>query len=166
MRERPNCLYLLVVLWPLLSIIFICWGVYSLTLVVQIPSWDIPANQEGMIVIYQMLYFGTLISTITWIVFSGLFFVFSYAIWTAKTWAWTAGVIISTIFLIILGMMLAAFMVTTIVYLDFFPALGLITVVLALLLNLGIIYSLTRPEMKLFIDTHRTHKTGVVDNDF
>jgi len=159
MKERPNCLYLLVVLWPLLSVLFIAWGAYSLTFVIQIPNWTPPAHQQDIIIIYQMLYFGTLVSTITWFVFSGLFFVFSYLSWNAKSWAWTAGLIVSTIFIIILGMMLAAFMVTTIVYLDFFPVLGLMTVILAFLIDLGIIYCLTRPAMKLFIETHRTENT-------
>ncbi len=159
MKERPKQLYLLVVLWPLLSTIFIAWGAYSLTFVLQIPNWTPPPHQQDLVLVYQMLYFGTLVSTITWFVFSGLFLVFSYLLWTAKSWAWTAGLIISTIFIIILGMMLAAFMVTTIVFLDFFPVLGLITVILAFLIDLGLIYGLTRPQMKLFIEVHRTEKT-------
>ena len=152
MNERPKFLYVLVVLWPLLSLIFIAWGTYSLTYVLDIPSW--PLHTEGIEIVYQMLYFGTLVSAITWFVFACLFFVFSYLSLKAKSWAWTTGLIISTIFIIILGLMLGAFMITAISFLDFFPVFGLITVVIAFLIDLGIVYCLTRPQIKIYFGTH------------
>lgn len=150
MTERPKFLYVLVVLWPLLSLIFIAWGAYSLVYVLDIPNW--PLHAEGIEIVYQMLYFGTLVSAITWFVFASLFAIFSYLSLKAKSWAWTAGLIISTIFIIILGLMLASFMVTIITFLDFFPVFGLITVVIAFLIDLGIVYCLTRPQVKIYFE--------------
>lgn len=151
MNKRPKFLYILVFLWPLLSLIFIIWGAYSLTFVLDIPNWG---NPPGLEIVYQMLYFGTLISAVTWLVFACLFILFSYLSLKAKSWAWTTGLIISTIFIIILGLMLVAFMITAIIFLDFFPVFGLITVVIAFLIDLGIVYSLTRPQIKIYFETH------------
>ena len=154
MNERSKFLYVLVSLWPLLSLIFIAWGAYSLIFVLDIPSWVPPPGLEGLDVVYQMLYFGTLVSAITWFVFACLFFVLSYLSLKAKSWAWTTGLIISTLFIIILGLMLGAFMITAISFLDFFPVFGLITVVIAFLIDLGIVYCLTRPQIKIYFGTH------------
>ena len=148
MTEKPKFLYLLVLLWPLLSLIFYAWGVFSASYVASIPNWSFSESEKTVI---QMLFFGTLLSTIAWFVFGSLFFVFSYATLKGKTWVWTSGIILSTIFLAIFGLMLGSFMATALVFLDFFPVAGLSTVVIAFLIDLGIIYALTRPPVKAYL---------------
>ena len=147
MNERPKIVYILILLWIALSVIFVAWGVFSLTIVVQIPTW-----QEIRPVIPQ-LHFGYLISTIVWFVFSSLFILFSYATFRRDSWAWTTGIIISTIFLAIFGLMLAAFMINAIMFRDWFSIAGLITVVLSFIIDLGIIFYLTRVPIKLYFET-------------
>lgn len=147
MNERPKILYILVLLWIALSVIFVAWGIFSLIIVIQIPTW-----QEIRPVIPQ-LHFGYLISTIVWFVFSSLFIIFSYATFRRDSWAWTTGIIISTIFLVIFGLMLAAFMINAIMFLDWFSIAGLITVVLSFIIDLGIIFYLTRAPIKLYFET-------------
>jgi hypothetical protein len=145
MSERPRTIYILVLLWLALSGIFVLWGIYSLIVLIQIPEW----TTELQALIYPV-HFGYLISTIVWFVFSSLFIIFSYATFRADSWAWTTGVIISTIFLIIFGIMLAAFMVNAILFLDWWSVVGLITVVLSFLTDIGIVIYLTRPVTKLY----------------
>ena len=147
MNERPKIVYILILLWIALSVIFVAWGVFSLAIVIQIPTW-----QEIRPVIPQ-LHFGFLISTIVWFVFSSLFILFSYATFRRDSWAWTTGIIISTIFLVIFGLMLAAFMINAIMFLDWFSIAGLITVVLSFIIDLGIIFYLTRPSTRLYFET-------------
>jgi hypothetical protein len=146
MNERPKIVYILILLWIALSVIFVSWGVFSLAIVIQIPTW-----QEIRPVISQ-LHFGFLISTIVWFVFSSLFIIFSYATFRRDSWAWTTGIIISTIFLAIFGLMLAAFMINAIMFRDWFSIAGLITVVLSFIIDLGIIFYLTRAPIKLYFE--------------
>jgi len=147
MNKRPSIIHILTLLWLALSVIFVLWGVYSLSLVIEIPKW------HEIRVIIPQLHFGTLISTIVWFVFSSLFIIFSYATFRRDSWAWTTGIIISTIFLVIFGLMLAAFMINAIMFLDWFSIAGLITVVLSFIIDLGIIFYLTRPSTRLYFET-------------
>jgi hypothetical protein len=144
MSERPRNIYILVLLWLALSGIFVLWGIYSLVIMLQIPEW----TELGAIL--PPLHFGYLISTIVWFVFSSLFIIFSYATFRADGWAWTTGVILSTIFLIIFGLMLASFMVNAYLFRDWFSVTGLITVVLSFLTDIGIVIYLTRPVTKIY----------------
>ncbi len=91
-------------------------------------------------------------SSITWPVFACVFILFSYGTFKRKRWVWYPGVIISTTFLAIFGLMLPSFMVTAVLYMDFFSVSGLITVVISLLIDLGIIYFITRPSLKLYFE--------------
>jgi hypothetical protein len=157
MNEKPRSVYVLIVLWLLLSVIFIAWTSFSLSLVLSIPSWEseIPS-------LSPMLYFGSLVSTITWMVFALLFFVFSYGTFKGKSWVWTTGIIFSTIFIVIFGLMLASFMVTTILFPSFFTILGLETVVLSFIIDLGIIYYLTRPAVKVHFNLSEDSNINII----
>lgn len=148
MSERPNTIYILILLWLALSGIFVLWGIYSLVIVIQIPQW----TELG--VLQPPLLFGYLISTIVWFVFSSLFIIFSYATFRGDSWAWSTGIIISTIFLVIFGLMLGAFMVNAILFLDWFSVSGLITVVISFITDIGIVLYLTRPITKLYFANH------------
>ena len=144
MEKKPKNIYALVILWCLLSGMFILWGSYSLTFVMNIPSW----NKTDISVLFPMLYVGTFLSTITWFVFACLLIVFAYASFKAKSWVWTTGIIISTVFIVVLALMLASFMVTAIIFMEPFAILGLITIVINFLIDLGIVYFITRPDVK------------------
>lgn len=144
MSERPRTIYILLLLWISLSGIFVLWGIYSLVILIQVPEWtELGALQEP-------IHFGYLLSTIVWFVFSSLFIIFSYATFRGDSWAWTTGVIISTIFLIIFGLMLGSFMVNALLFLDWFSVAGLVTVVISFIIDIGIVIYLTRPMTKLY----------------
>jgi hypothetical protein len=132
-----------------MSFIFTLWGGYSLVLVLQIPSWQ----GELGIVLTAPLHFGYLTSTIVWFVFSAVFIIFAYGTFKGDAWVWSTGLIITTIFLIVLGLMLVSLMINAILFLDLFSVAGLITVVLAFIGDLAIVYYLTRPAAKIYFES-------------
>jgi hypothetical protein len=81
-----------------------------------------------------------------------LLLIFSYGTLKKESWVWTTGLIITTIFLAIFGFMLAAFMVNAVLYLSWFSVAGLITVVLSFIIDIGIVFFLTRPNTKLYFE--------------
>ncbi len=147
MSERPKVIYILILLWLSLSVIFVNWGSYSLSVVLQIPNWE-----KWLGELLPQLNFGYLISAIVWFVFSAVFILFAYGTFRKELWVWTTGVIISTIFLAIFGLMLGAFMVNAIMFLDMFSVAGLVTVVLSFIIDIGIVFYLTRPAIKLYFE--------------
>lgn len=151
MNERPKIIYILVLLWLTLSAIFVLWGGYSLVVVLDIPNWVAEglADSEGLV---PILHFGYLMSTIVWFVFSSLFLLFSYATFKKDRWVWSTDLIISTIFLAIFGLMLASFMINTVMFMDYFSVSGLITVILSFLIDIAIIFCLTRPATKQYFE--------------
>jgi hypothetical protein len=157
MNDRPNIIYFLILLWLALSFIFIIWGGFSFVILVQIESWV-----EDLRILSSQVFFGYLVSTIVWFVFSSLFLIFAYATFRGDNWCWTTGLIISTIFLIIFGFMLASFMVTSVLFFDWFSVYGLITVVLSFLTDLGIIFLITRPKTKLYFAIGRPEEKNLV----
>jgi hypothetical protein len=54
---------------------------------------------------------------------------------------------------VIFALMLASFMTTAILYMDYFSVAGLVTVIISLLIDLGIIYCLTRLKIKNIFST-------------
>lgn len=143
MAERIRSIYILSLLWLALSVMFVIWGIFSLDILVDVGKW----KELGSLI--PMMFFGFLISTILWFVFSSIFVILAYATIRHDSWAWSTGMILSTIFLAIFGFMLAAFMVTAILFLDFFSVAGLVTVVISFITDMGIIFYLTRPTVKL-----------------
>ena len=135
MSDKPRIIYILILLWLSLSVIFVNWGSYSLSVVIQIPNWE-----KWLGDLTPQLNFGYLISSIVWFVFAAVFILFAYGTFKKETWVWTTGVIISTIFLAIFGLMLAAFMVNAIMFLDIFSVAGLVTVVLSFIIDIGIVF--------------------------
>lgn len=153
--KRPNGVYMLVFLWLSLCIIFFMWGFHSLITVIDIPSWEDelrkavnPDNPQAAKTILSILYFGFLTSAIVWLVFSFIFMILAYASFLGRSWVWTIGLIFSTIFLVIFGLMLASFMITAWLFPTRFTIEGLITVVLSILIDLGLIYHLTRKKVR------------------
>jgi hypothetical protein len=150
MFGKPKAIYILLLLWLVISGIFIMWGAYSLYIVKDIPEWTEAAEGGLSVELVSILHFGFLTSTILWFVFSFIFIIFFYGTVKADTWVWTTGLIISTIFMAIFALMLASFMVNAIMFRTTFSVLGLVTVVLSFLTNLGIIFHLTRPATKKY----------------
>ena len=148
MSEKPRSIYILTFLWLSLAGIFTLWGAYSLSLVVQIPAWRELGN------LLSVIHFGYLMSTISWFVFSSLFIIIAYGTFRKDGWVWTTGLIISTIFLAMFALMLASFMINALMFFDFFSVVGLVTVILTFIIDLGIIFYLTRPVTKLYFETN------------
>ena len=153
--KKPTIIYLLIALWLLLAGLFLVWGIFSLEYVVQLPGGHDPISsweQTGLSELYPMLHFGTLLSTITWFVFASLFAFFSYGTFKRRKSVWTSGIILSTIFIAILGLMLASLMITLLIFLERFLVIGLVTVIIAFLVDIALIFCLTRPASKVYFE--------------
>jgi len=149
MATRPRSIYILILLFIAISIIFSLWGGYSLIILVQIPSWpDATTN-----VLIPLLFFGFLTATIVWFSFSAVFVIFAYGSLKGDSWIWSTGLIITTIFLVVLGIMLASLMINSILFLDLFSISGLVTTVLAFIADLAVVYYLTRPAAKIYFES-------------
>lgn len=153
MIDRPKSIIILILLWISLSGIFVLWGAYSLYYVLDIPTWFV--DYEELSSLAPILHFGYLMSTIVWFVFSSLFILFAYGTYKGDHWTWSTGLIIVTIFLAIFGLMLASFMINALMFLDWFSVYGLVTVILSFLIDIGIMFFLTRPAIKIYFDEIR-----------
>jgi len=153
--KKPTIIFLLIGLWLLLGGIFLTWGLFSLAFIVQIPGGPDPIQgweETDASSLYPLLYFGTLLSAITWFVFALVFAFFAYGAVKGKKSVWTSGIILSTIFIVILGLMLASLMATILIFLNYFSVLGLITVIIAFLINLSLVFCLTRSATKVYFE--------------
>jgi hypothetical protein len=155
MLEKPKYLTALVLLWAILGIMFIILGLLSLNLTIWIfsaeytdlglPNWAT-----------SMIFFMTFTETTTLLVFGSIFLVFSYETYKVKSWAWNAGLIISTIFLVIFSFLLASLMITTLIFpYNEFTVPALIEIMVIFLVDLGIIFLLTRPAIKIYFEKQK-----------
>jgi len=154
--DKPKTIYMLAFLWALLSAMFIMWGGYSLNILLQIPTWSELSSYE---VLLSIIHFGYTMSTILWFVFSSIFIIIAYGVLKADSWVWTTSLILSTIFLAIFGLMLASFIINTVMFLEAKPTFsvwGLITTIINFVIDLGIIYFLTRPKTKLYFQISKS----------
>jgi len=145
--ERPKIIYPLIALWSLLGTIFITLGLYSLDLsffIIQHPE-ELPPFWNAM------LFFGTFFLTTALMIFGCIFLIFSYHTFKGKAWAWDAGVIISTIFIVIFGFMLGSIMTTALLFANEFSIQTLVAVIILFLSDLGIIFLITRPNIKEYM---------------
>lgn len=146
LSDKPKILYLLVGLWALLALTFIILGLYSLELLVYMISpkyaptdWD------------AMLFFGMVFITTVFLIFGIIFAIFASETYKGKAWVWNAGVIISTIFIVIFSFMLASIMLTALQFRDNFTIQTLEASVISFLIDLGIIFLITRPAIKEYM---------------
>jgi len=147
--ERPRPIIILIILWVLLASIFLILGQYSASLVLDTPAWKFEGLHQDVV---SMLFFGSLMSTIVWFVFAGMFIIFAYGTYKADNWVWTTGVIIITTFLAVFALMIASFMVTVWLIPTNFSTQGLSIMVILTFIDLGIIYLLTRPKTRLYFN--------------
>lgn len=145
MNNKPKILYLLVTLWILLGLVFIILGIYSLDLLIYLLSPKGPTGWEAM------LFFGMVFLTTVLLIFGAIFVIFSYETYKGKTWVWNAGIIISTIFIVIFSFMLASIMLTALQFRDNFTIQTLEASVISFLIDLGIIFLITRPAIKEYM---------------
>lgn len=149
MNDKPKLLYALSTLWALLGLIFLILGVLSLFLAIYILS---PESEYSSF--YPMLFFGAFFLTTALLVFGCIFVIFAYETYKAKMWAWNAGVIISTIFIVIFSFMLGSIMITALLFRDPYFSIPVLLVIMIVFLNdLGIIFLITRPIIKKFMMT-------------
>jgi len=146
LNSRPKILYPLVALWALLGLTFIILGAYSSELLIYIvspqyisSSWD------------AMLFFGFVFIATAFLIFGSIFVIFSYETFKGRSWAWNAGIIISTIFIVIFSFMLASIMLTALQFRDNFTIQVLEASVISFLIDLGIIFLITRPAIKEYM---------------
>jgi len=146
LSKKPKILYLLVVLWITLAVILLILGYLSLELSIyiiqhtsEILAWD------------SMLFFGMVFLTTALLIFGAIFILFAYETFRGKAWVWNAGVIISTIFIVIFGFMLASIMFTALQFRDDFTITTLEAAVVSFLTDLGIIFLITRPNIKEYM---------------
>lgn len=158
MDKKPWTVYALILLWLAMCTIFISWGSYTLNTILDIPSWikELPTTEKETLI--SIVHFVYLMSTIVWFVFSAIFILFAYGTFKRDHWAYSSGIIFSTIFLAIFGLMLATFMVNLLVFQDSFSTIGLITTMITFLVDLGIVFLITRPATKIYFDVEENKK--------
>jgi hypothetical protein len=106
-----------------------------------------------------MVFFSYLMFAISMLVFGVIFIIFSYETYTGRKWAWNAGIIFSTIFLVIFGFLMVSLMITALVFMDTrFSIPMLIAVMIAFLTDLGIIFFITRPNVKAYMHSPESNK--------
>ena len=158
MTDRPKVIYILIILWLVLSSVFIALGGYSLASVIDVPNWSAdvpdcdPDFKESFKTIIPIIHFGYLMSGIIWFVFSSVFLVIAYGTFRKDHWVWTTSLIFSTIFLAVFALMLTAFIINALRFFDQFSVLGLVTVFLLFITDLGVIFYLTRPVTKQYFE--------------
>ena len=144
MNDKPKLLYLLITMWIMFGLIFIYLGYASLTVVLYILGTSEQSGWEPIV------FFGTFMATITMMVFGSIFLIFSYGTYKGKSWIWNAGIIISTIFIVIFSFMLASLMITVLLFTTSDLVLILVVSMIAFLVDLGIIFLVTRPNIKAY----------------
>lgn len=154
MFKKPTYLISLVIMWAIFGIIFIVMGLLSLNLTIWIFSPEY-ANYNITDWATSMIFFMTFTETTTLMAFGSLFLIFSYETYKVKSWVWSAGLIISTIFLVIFSFLLASLMITTLIFPNDFTVPALIETMVTFLTDLGIIFLLTRPSIKLYFEQHQ-----------
>ena len=107
-------------------------------------------EQEIFDTIIPVLHIGYLTSTIIAFVFAFVYVIVAYGIFKKDTWVWSTGLIFSTIFLAIFGLLLSSFMINTVIFRDEFSIIGLMIVIIAFITNLGIVFFHTRPNTKTY----------------
>jgi len=158
LTEKNKTVYVLILLWALLAGILLVWGANSLVMVTDVPNWSkeltfaTDADQKTFERIIPVIHLGYLTSTIIAFIFSSAFAIVAYGIMKKDHWVWSTGLIFSTIFLAIFGILLAAFMINTVTFYDPFSIFGLNIVIIAFLVTLGIVFFHTRPAVKLYFD--------------
>jgi hypothetical protein len=158
MFGKPKTIYALVLLWVALAGILLLWGIYSFVTLVDIPTWssEPPSDfKDAFDSILPILHFGYLLSTIIFTVFSFVFIILAYGTLKKDHWVWTTGLILSTIFLVIFGLMLAGFIINVLVFKDDFSIIGLVSVIVTFITNLGVTFYLTRPATKIYFETEK-----------
>ncbi len=158
MSDKPRYLFPLVLLWIVLGLIFIILGLFSLNLTIWIFS---PEYTSYGIIDWatSMIFFMTFTETTTLLVFGSLFLIFSYETYKGKSWVWNAGVIISTIFLVIFSFLLASLMISTLLFPNDFTVPALIEGMITVLVDLGIIFLLTRPSIKIYFEKQKNNNS-------
>ena len=146
MTKRPKAIYIIILLWLVLSVIFVLLGLYSIVYLVDIPNWKI--NDD----LIPVLHFGYLMSAIVWPVFSAVFLVISYGTFRKDGWVWSTSLIFSTIFLAIFALLLTSFIINALRFFDQFSVLGLIIIVISFMTDLGLVFYLTRPTAKQYFE--------------
>ncbi len=143
---KTRLIYLLSLLWLVVGALFLRLGIFSIMVLVDMPTWysKVPTS------LIYILHFWYLVSTIANVVIAGTFFVLSYATIKRYPWARNTGIVISTLCLIILGVLIVALMANSVIFLDDFSVLGLVTIIITFFLDFGIVYLLTRPAIRLY----------------
>jgi hypothetical protein len=155
LTNRPNSVIILIFLWVLLAFFFLFYGGTSLSILINSHSWVYEAPESFQPTYQKVIpyvHLGFLISTIIFFVFSVVFFIFAYGTFRKNQWIWTASLIISSIFLVILSLMLASFMINVILFKDDFSIYGLVSSIIVFLTDLGVIFYLTRPSTKIYFE--------------
>ena len=145
-NDKPNLIYLGSLAWIIFGIEFLVIGFFSMDMVQFILS-----PESGYSDWYPMIFFGYFLILTTLFVFGVIFVIFGVEFLRGKSWAWSAGVLISTIFLVIFGFMLGSLMITALLFMDPFSIPTLVLMMITLLIDLGVLFLTTRPKVKIFM---------------
>ena len=145
-NEKPQSIYLLIILLFSLVIILSYWGYFAFTILVQIPSWEGELSLDTVSIFYWIFFLGSFV----WFGSSALFLFLIYGIIKEKRWSWTMIYILTTFGIIVFIIMLIGFFVVTFLFKTLFSILGLSTVIIGLLLLIYSVYLITRVKVKQY----------------
>ena len=151
MAKRPIHAYLLVILYCSLSAIFLIWSAYAYSIFIQVPSWVATENINFV----SFSYWIYLIGTVVWFGFAVFFMVLLYGMFKKLGWAWTTSLILTTLKMVIYSIMVITFMIVLVKYQSIFSVVGVITSTFALLIDICIVFLLTRPITKQYFNAKK-----------
>jgi len=147
MEKPPRVIIIIILLLIALSSILTIWGHFAGSILIQIPGWQYDMETPFAATIFWVF----LIGTIVFLGSSVLMLILIYGIIKRTRWVWTVLIILNSLALFVFGVMLAAFIVTVLIFKDIFSVTGIETSVLALLTDILIIYFLMKPEVKDYL---------------
>lgn len=148
MSNKPQTVKFVIFLSLFLFIILFYWGSFALDLLIKIPGWEDTLGTDLTSIFYWVFFIGALI----WFGASGLILYLLYGIMKKKSWGLTVTIILSTLMIISFGIMLTGFIAVLLLFQNLFSTVGLITVNIAILVDLALIFFLTRPSTKRYFE--------------
>jgi hypothetical protein len=147
--KKPDKFYFLILFYLFLISITSAWTWYAYTMFTGISGWK---YSDEIVDFIAFNYFVFLFGFLIWAGITILLIILLYGLIRNYRWAWTTSLIIATLGLVLFPIILIAIMTTLLKYQSAFSSLGIITITIALLLDICVVYILTRPVLKQYFE--------------
>lgn len=147
--KKPDKFYFLILFYLFSFSITSTWTWYAYTMFTGISGWK---YSDEIVDFIAFNYFVFLFGFLIWAGITILLIILLYGLIRNYRWAWTTSLIIATLGLVLFPIILIAIMTTLLKYQSAFSSLGIITITIALLLDICVVYILTRPVLKQYFE--------------